>query len=140
MKRKVYIFTLLGIFLISTTGLPVTIRFCSMKDMKSAMECKMHMKMTNKCEGSNDDDNSVKIKAIDFDSCCQIRIIDKNITDKYLTSEKDSGTKISVKAPLISELINYQSQLILSTNLYTNNSPPPLSENHLYLTISILLI
>jgi hypothetical protein len=141
MKRKVYILTLLGVFFISTTGLPLTLSFCSMNDSHPSGHCKMHMEtMKNGCCSKDVAHNEVKLTEKDFDSCCQFKIVDHNITDKFLISGNDTGTKTPVKALVTFNSFNYGSQIILSQNTYTDGSPPPLPDNHLYLSNSILLI
>lgn len=139
MKRKVYILTLLGIFFISTTGLPLTVNICGMKNMQSPKECKMHMdNMQGKC---HEDKSAGEVNMTkDMPACCQIKIVNNNITDNFISSLNDAGTKTSVKIILVSGILNFTPEINLSYNIYTSGSPPLISDNHIYLTNSILLI
>lgn len=139
MKRKVYILTLLGIFFISTTGLPMTVSICSMKDMQASGQCEMAMnEMDGKChdDKSTGDVNVTK----DIPACCQIKIVDNNITDNFISSSNDIGTKTPAKIIFISDINIFTPEINLSNNDYTSGSPPLISDNHIYLTNSILLI
>lgn len=139
MKRKIYILTLLGIFLLSTTGLPMTINMCNMDDMQASGQCKMTMnEMEGKCheDTSTGDVNVTK----DIPPCCQIKIVDNNITDNFISSVNDIGTKVTVKILNTFDVNIFNSEISLSYNIYTSGSPPLISNNHIYLTNSVLLI
>ncbi|HSD62545.1 MAG TPA: hypothetical protein VLB50_02070 [Ignavibacteriaceae bacterium] len=99
----------------------------------------MHMdNMQGKCL---EDNSAVKINMTkDLPACCQIKIINNNITDNFISSLSDAGTKTSVKIILVSGILNFTPEINLSYNIYTSGSPPLISDNHIYLTNSILLI
>ncbi len=141
MKRKFYILTLLGVFFISTTGLPLTVSFCSMSASHSPKHCKMYKEMMkdHSCCSKVNNNNSVKLTLSGF-ACCQYKIVDHNITDQFLTSNNDHGSKTFVKILAAFSPVNYESHIISSQNIYTGGSPPPLLNNNIYLSNSILLI
>lgn len=139
MKRKIYILILLSIFFISTTGLPLTVNICSMKNLQSPKQCKMHMdNMQGKCHTDKSAGAVNMTKGMPV--CCQIKIVDNTITDNFISLVNDTATKAPVKIILISGIINCTSEIYLLNNINTSGSPPLLSDNHIYLTNSILLI
>jgi hypothetical protein len=142
MVRKIYILTLLGVFFISTTGLPLTVSICNMGDVHTKDHCEMDMqKMANhSCCSKDKEESPVKISQMDMGSCCQLKVVDNNVTDKYLSLANESFSKTQISKLIVSNIISYVTEVFPSQNFYSSNSSPPLTDNHLYLTNSILLI
>ncbi len=141
MIRKFYISTLLCIFLVSTTGLPLTLHICSMNGLVSTESCKTHkvMEEEHSC-CSKDDESPVKITLNEFDGCCQFKVIERNVTDQFVPVSSDISQITHLKILLSVSDIVYNTPLVLAQYNYTSGSPPPLSDNHIYLDNSILLI
>ena len=137
MIRKVLISSIILVFFVSTTGLPVTIHFCSMS--KSEMtHCKMHSKCMH-CDGSEHSSKAeVKLKKED---CCKTEYKYEAIADKFLqiNSQKDFQNQNLITAILLDITITINPQEV-SHNIFTGPSPPQLYNNHIYLNNSIFLI
>lgn len=141
MVRRIYILTLLSIFLVSTTGLPLTLHICSMNGLASADTCKMHkvMEEEHSC-CSKEDESPVKITVNNFDGCCQFKVIERNLTDQFVPVSSDISQITHLKIILSVSDIVYNTPLVLAQYNYISSSPPPLTDNHIYLDNSILLI
>lgn len=141
MIRKIYILTLLSIFFISTTGLPLALHICSMNGLSSAETCKMHKNAEEDHSCCNKEDESpLKITLNEYDGCCQVKMIDGNLTDQILTAGNDVISKTSIKLILTGITDSYQSPDFPAQLTYNSNSSPPLSDNHIYLNNSVFLI
>ena len=142
MIRKFYILTLLGVFFISTTGLPLTVSICNMGDLHTKDHCELNMQkvMDHSCCGKVKENDPVKISRIDMDSCCQLKVVDNNVKDKFISLSNESVSKTQIGKLISSDIINYETPLFSLHKYYSNNSSPPLADNHLYLNNSILLI
>ena len=137
MKKKISIISLVLIFFVSTTGLPLTINLCTMMDTPAADMCEMHSK-DNSCEY---DANQISVKnQIEKADCCKTEIVDKSICDKYL---QVNVQKQNLNANLIVVLNVNSSSIHTSLTIsikYFSDSSPPIVNSHLYLDNSILLI
>jgi hypothetical protein len=141
MKKKISILTLVFVFLVSTTGMPLIIHYCKMMETASLQACEMHTKEVKKsscCESvtqSSAMTDSYFSKAID--ECCEDFVVDHSVKETFVNSKTEINlplylfTFIPVDLDLTS---NYQ------TSSEVNTSPPLLSTNKIYLTNSILLI
>jgi hypothetical protein len=134
MIKRIIILSFCFLFLVSTTGLPLTIHFCKMTKKtyvnKSCSMCGM-----DNC--ANKTSNDVSIKRA-MGSCCHTSTFDNNIKDNFLAFNTDFNFhSLSIIMVL---------QVECPVNLYTNTisfndtSPPPLLNNNLYLFNSIFLI
>jgi hypothetical protein len=141
MKKQIYIYSLLGVFFISTTGLPLSLHICSMNGLASDEECSMHkpIEEDHSC-CSKEDESPLKITRNQYDDCCQFTMIDRNLTDQILTAGNDVISKTSIKTVLSGITILYDAPLFAASSNFNSNSSPPLEDNHLYLNHSILLI
>jgi hypothetical protein len=142
MKRKIYILTILSIFFVATTGLPLAIHMCSMKGMSPTSTCKMHnmMKEEHNCCNNKEDENPVKISLNDFNACCQFKVFNKNITDQFLSSGNDLSVISNFKIINAGIFTDYQTPDVTVQFNYTSSSPPTLLDNHIYLDNSVFLI
>jgi hypothetical protein len=141
MNRKIFILTLLGVFLVSATGLPLSLHICSMDGLSSASSCKMHnvVKEDHSC-CNKEEESPVKLTVNHFDGCCQFKIIDRNLTDQFVTTTNDISLKSSVKVSLTGIIDTYSAPDFIDSFTYNSNSPPLTAGNHLYLNISVFLI
>lgn len=142
MSKKIYILTLIGVFFISTTGLPLTVSICNMGDVHTKDHCEPDMQKMNdhSCCSMEKEDEPVKITTMDMGSCCQLKVVDNNVTDKYLSLSNESFSKTQISKLIVSNTISYTAEVFSSKNFHSSNSSPPLTDNHLYLNNSILLI
>ena len=131
----------MSVFLVSTTGLPLSLHVCSMKGLTSASSCKMHkvMKEDHSC-CSKEEESQVKLNLDNYDSCCQFKVVEKNNSDQIISINNDFGSVKNLKVPVSVTADFYQSPEVSIQFSYKNTSPPPLADNHIYLTNSILLI
>jgi len=138
MKKKISIISLVLIFFVSTTGLPLTINLCTMMDTPAADMCEMHSK-DNSCE-YDAHQNSIKIQ-IEKAECCKTQLVDKSICDKYLqlnAQKLNPNSSLTAIINLDFSSLNYS--LTNSIKYFSDSSPPTIINNHIYLDNSILLI
>ena len=138
MFRKVLISTIVLVFFVSTTGLPLTIHLCSMVADGEMEACTMHSEMMQ-CE--NDADAAYNVVKIKREDCCKTEVKYESIGDKFLqiNSQKVIYNETLI-ALLNAELFQNLNQLTLFQNYLSDSSPPHSVNNHLYLNNSILLI
>ncbi len=141
MKRKLIILTLLGVFLFSSTGFPITVHICSVNGLSPTTACKMHkeVKKEHSC-CTTEEESPIKITVNQFEGCCQFKTIDKSLTDQYVISSNDINIKSSVKSLLTDIVSSYQSPAFSDYFSFSSSTSPPATGNHLYLNISVLLI
>ncbi len=140
MKRKLFILTLLGVFLFSSTGFPIALHICSVNGLSPAASCKMHqeVKKEHSC-CSKEEEAPVKITVNQFDGCCQFKIVESSLTDQIIISGNDLNIKTNVSS-LVTGIISSYHSPAFSVLDFSSSSSPPVSDNHIYLTISVFLI
>ena len=141
MKRKISILSLTFLFFAATTGLPVTLHVCKMMNIVSSEACEMHKakEVKNSCCEEVQSDYPVKLTS--DQSCCYTELINNKVKDDFL-SFKTETTNNPVLIAFTAETIN-QLGIISTSNsslFYSDTSPPFLSNNHIYINISLLLI
>lgn len=141
MKKKVFKISLLLLFFISTTGLPVTIQLCNMaKDT----ECEMMNKksMSKHCESTpagNDLSNSNYSSQYSF-NCCATKTINSLIKDSFVSFKTEiKFNLVELPHSLFTDIENNTVSAKLIFHL-TDSSPPKSNDNNLYLSNSVLLI
>lgn len=144
MKKKISILTLIILFLVSTTGLPIWSHYCEMMGNRSSSECGMCETESvlieeTTCCSETIPENLVKIS--DGKSECCIDEFDyKKIEDSYSQS---FNTLILSNQFIVSEL-NLNGDDSDSENKNSNSSnynlPPPKFGKHLLFTIHQLKI
>jgi len=139
MKKKISILTLAFLFFASTTGLPLVLHYCKMMESVTFEVCEMHQGeviKTSCCEA----DNKAEVYFTNgYDPCCSTKLVDSSVKDNFVISKTDLVTKVQL--PVITFInLNLDLQDFTSNNFSTDTSPPPLIDNHLYLTNSTLLI
>jgi hypothetical protein len=138
MKKKISVISLILLFFVSTTGLPLTINICSLMDTPQADICEMHSEHKT-CEYEA---NKVSVKTeITKTDCCKTELIDKSICDKYLQASSQNSNLNHPSIVIINDNFLVNNNLLINPLRYFNDtSPPSLLNNHIYLKISILLI
>ena len=134
MLKRITILSFCLLFLVSTTGLPLTIHFCKMKKTsyinKNCEMCGMDVNT-----GQTSDQVSVK-RALG--SCCHTSTFDNNVKDNFLSFKTElnyQSFSLLMVCPVLCQI-----SLLSNTVSFNNTSPPPLLNNNLYLANSILLI
>ena len=139
MKKKISILSLAILFFASTVGLPFVLHYCEMMESVSFEVCEMHNVQSSSvscCETKNEADVFL---TNGYDQCCSTKLVDLSVKDNFVISKSDLISKTQLPVVLC---ININSDLskISSAKFYTDTSPPPISDNHIYLTNSVLLI
>ena len=146
MFKKISILTLLLLFFVSTSGLPLTIHFCSMEktqivEIQQKCNCRDNRSthMHKACPLSEIQNNS-KDSAIKSQNCCESEAALKYIKDSFLTNNKNIQKEVTANKIIVSIIPN--TEIIQPTTFYTytDTSPPPLKDNQIYIYNSILLI
>jgi hypothetical protein len=136
MKKNYFILTLALLFFASTTGLPLVLHYCQMMESVSLEVCEMHKQnKTCCCETGNNEIRFTK----GFDPCCSTKLLDKSVKDNFVVSKPDLLSKAQLTIVLLINQ-NIDFSFYLSNTFYTDTSPPPLLNNHLYLNNSVFLI
>ena len=135
MKKKISVISLILLFSVSTIGLPITINFCMMMDTPLSVSCEMNSECQN--ESHSNSSTSEFVKA----DCCKTEIIDKAISDNYLQPDiQINSLNHNIVAVINPNLEENNNSIIDPVHYFNDTSPPALSNNHIYLSISILLI
>jgi hypothetical protein len=141
MKKRIYILTLTFLFVVSTTGMPIIIHYCSMMNTASLQTCEMHTKEINKSSCCESETQTSEIADSYFskslNECCKDVTVDHSVKDTFVSSKTDFNFSLHIDAIVTSEFVltpNYQ------TDVEADTSPPRISSNKIYLTNSILLI
>lgn len=143
MKKKISILSLVILFLVSTTGLPIWSHYCEMMGQKSSDECEMCSIEIEKIESDccSEENQFEKIQISSENSTCCIDAFDyKRIEDNY-------SQPISLRLIFSSEIVattvdvvanpkNVKSQSFIDTD----NLPPPKFGKQLLHTIHQLKI
>ena len=140
MFRKTKIFSLMLLFVISTTGLPFTVNLCKMAALEKD-QCVMHHQMVS--SGCCAHETSEQKPSISFDkyNCCETEFMYKKVEDQYLIHKTSvdyfsSQEIISHSVDFIHPLAEYS----FNESFYTDSSPPFLINSKLHITNSVLLI
>lgn len=142
MIKKISISTLLLLFLVSTTGLPLTIHLCKMGSNEVSQTCTIHNEMNKKMHQScNQDQEENSYFSVEKGSCCKVELVNKSISDKFLQTDNQKHNLKLNFIPIINMDLSANNNLrVNSFNYFNDSSPPALINNHIYLGNSILLI
>jgi hypothetical protein len=138
-KRKIFILTLTFLFFVSTTGLPLVLHYCEMMESVSFEICEMHNNQAAETPCCESEKTAEIYFTSGYDNCCSTKLVDSSVKDNFVVSKSEIISKIQLPVVLVINLTSHLS-LFSSNNIFTDASPPPLIDNHLYLTHSILLI
>ena len=143
MKKKILILTLSLLFLVSTTGLPVTYHLCQMMQEKSLNECEMcalvEEEVVTSCCVEESFDYPVSISS-DNPVCCQSEFVYNKVEDQFVNNKSDINfySLFNLVQPVA--LISSQSEFYPVESFYTDSSPPFLIDSEIHITNSALLI
>jgi hypothetical protein len=140
LKKKVLISTLTLLFLVSTTGLPVTINLCKMS-AEEADQCTMHRQpVKSKCCMEETSENTLRISST-TPNCCQISFVYNKVDDQFVTNKSENNFYSSFQSLIIPvSLIPDQFGVSDSEYFKTDSSPPFLIDPEIHITNSVLLI
>ncbi|MDT3697503.1 MAG: hypothetical protein ROY99_14060 [Ignavibacterium sp.] len=139
MIRKIKIFSLLFLFVISTAGLPITITLCKMA-VSEREQCTMHNAPVSSSCCSNQTAEQEPSITFDQSSCCQTKFVYKKVEDQYLTNKTSLDPSANENILHSVEILHLPVELSNSLCFHNNSSPPFLIHHDLYITNSILLI
>ncbi len=146
MIKKVSILTLLLLFFVSTSGLPLTIHFCSMEktekvEIQQKCNCRDNRSnhMHKACPLSKIQNNT-KDLTIKSQNCCESETALKYIKDSFLNNNKNIQKEVSANKIIVSIIPTTEILQPTTFYTYTDTSPPPLTSNQLYIYNSVLLI
>ena len=140
MKKRILISTLAILFLVSTTGLPVTISMCKMAS-GDADQCTMHQKpVRSMCCMEETSENTLRISRT-IPNCCQVSFVYNKVESEFVNNKTDKNFYSSFQSSIILvSLIPHQFEVHCSESFYTDSSPPFLIDPEIHITNSSLLI
>jgi hypothetical protein len=131
MQKRISILTLLLLFLVSTTGMPLIVHYCKIMESVSMQECEMHtleIKNTSCCQQKD-------AKALD--ECCQDILVDHSVKEIYNISKTEFSSLLSLITFLPDHTV-INSDFTVCSEIYSSATLIP--GNKIYLSNSILLI
>lgn len=146
MKKKINILSLIFLFTLSTTGMPLIMHYCGSMDSISLWNsiqfgeyCEMHSQRVEEpsCCESTQDKSADNIEYPE--ECCEDYVIDNSVKDTFFSSKLELNIYkeiISIIA-LSNNLIETKSE---NNICITDHSPPLIANNKIYLSISVFLI
>ena len=139
-KKRILISALSLLFLVSTTGLPVTYHLCKMMDGMDSSECSMHHKPVKSlcCEEQTEDNfNTI---SYDKPDCCQIEFVYNKVKDDFIYNKSEVNDFSSSENLFQAVTILIPADSYTTTSFICDSSPPFLINSELHITNSILLI
>lgn len=129
MFKKTVILTFCALFLLSTTGLPLTLHFCKMKS--ETVKCKM-------CTAQHETHSNGPVFKRDMSGCCKTTTIKTEVKDNFISAKADDISVYKNITTVFFDLSitnNYRTYFKL-----TDKSPPLKDAGTIYLSNSVLLI
>lgn len=144
MKKRISILTLILIFLVSTTGLPVSYHLCLMMQEKSLDECDVCKeeieKPANSCCAEETMEFPVTISS-NNPICCQDEFVYNKVEDEFIYSKSEinfflSSENLFQPITLLPPSVDLSSE----ESFCCDSSPPFLINPEIHITNSVLLI
>jgi hypothetical protein len=143
-KKRILILTLTLLFLVSTTGLPVTYHLCEMMKEKTLSKCEVCLTEMKKVETSccNEEKNEEQITISSVNPiCCQDEFVYNKIEDEFISGKSEITLFLSSEnsfqpIALIPPTFDFSSEV----SFYCDSSPPFLINPEIHITNSVLLI
>lgn len=144
MMKKTKIISLILLFFISTTGLPVFSHYCEMMGKRSLSECEACEAKIEKIESSccsNETPEYPVTISSDQPVCCQDAFVYNKVEDQFIFNKSDidsfsSSEKLIQTVSLILPFVDFNSE----ESFYCDSSPPFLINPDLNITNSTFLI
>lgn len=140
MKRKVYISLLITLFALANVGLPFTLHFCQMMDSVSLESCSACSKDVEKKSCCEEDNSAIVNFTSGKDKCCETKLIASPINEQFLLIKIESAKEsFKITEVVISDEFTISVDKS-SYHISQNSSPPPETQNHIYIINSVFLI
>ena len=144
MKKKISILLLTFLFLVSTTGLPVSYHLCQMMNEKSLSECEMCKSemavIETKCCNEKAFDNSLVIKS-EKSTCCHEEFVYNKVDDEFVSGKSGvNNFSFSENLTQLTPTTFCPIDFSVEESFYCDSSPPFLINSDLHITNSVLLI
>jgi hypothetical protein len=134
MTKRIIILSFCMLFLVSITGLPLTIHFCKMMGSSFGnKKCGMCM-----MEGKHSKSLDVISLRRAMGNCCHTETLNNNVKDNFLSFNTEmnfSSLGVTMIYPVDCPFCSH-----ISSIQFNDTSPPRLVSNNLYLFNSLLLI
>lgn len=141
MLKKLIVISFNLIFLVATTGLPVSVHLCKIMKNESMKSCSYeHSEKMHSCKSVCEDENDFNEQKITKADCCEIIPFETVVTDKFVSFKTELNHDLNLVAFVnFTEIEKIDSQNAVA-NFLNDPSPPSQDNNHIYLDNSILLI
>jgi len=141
MKKRILILTLSLLFLVSTTGLPVTINLCKMAESGETGKCMMHHKLISSlCCANEVSVNHPAVSSVVPD-CCRTEFVYNKVKDEFVANKTDVNFFSSIQNLVqIITIVPSGVDFTFEETFYCDSSPPFLINPQLNITNSIFLI
>lgn len=141
MLKKIIVISFNLIFLVATTGLPLSVHLCKIMKNGSMQSCSMkHNENMHHCRSICEDENDFIQQKIAKADCCEIIPFETVVTDKFVSFKTELNHDLNLIAFVnFTEIEKTDSQNAVA-NFLNDPSPPSQDNNHIYLDNSILLI
>ncbi len=140
MKKKIFVFGFIGLFAISTIGLPLTIHFCEMMNKSSIVECAIcaeEIDTPSCCEVESD---VLRFSSL-APNCCQEDFTFNKIEDDFINSKSEIKFIIDCSFHFDANLYLSFSNNLSNEKYLNSDLPPPGAElKPIYLLNSTFLI
>jgi hypothetical protein len=134
MTKRIIILSFCFLFLVSTTGLPITIHFCKMLNSVSINKkcgmCGMDHRHGNTAQGTS--------ITKPMSQCCHTETFNNNVKDNFLSVS--AGLNVNTLSVIMICPAECSFCSYVSAIQFNDTSPPRLTNNNLYLFNSLLLI
>ena len=144
MNKRIPIVILTMLFLVSTTGLPVTYNLCKMMQEMSLNKCEMcsvsKEEVVTSCCAEEIIEYALSISS-ENPVCCQTEVVFNKVEDQYVDSKTEINfyTSSQISLHLVAQILS-QSEFNPNEPFLTDSSPPFLIDSEIHLTNSVLLI
>jgi hypothetical protein len=136
--RKIFSFFFLLIFLVSNTGLPLSLHLCQMMNEVSVDACEMCSTQKEEKSCCSDDTAAEEITSVKT-SCCETIIAAEPIKDSYISAKEYSDSK-AVDLVILNEISILSDETDKFHYNEINASPPYYQNQVLYIINSSFLI
>lgn len=141
MLKKIIVISFNLLFLIATTGLPVTVHLCKIMENKPSDFCGItHEEGQHSCKAMCKAKENIEVQNIVKADCCKYLPLETLVTDKFVTNKIEITYTLSKIAVVNYSGIEKLDSQNISAIFLNDASPPSQTNNHIYLDNSLLLI